>query len=152
MFCGRETVDVSRGEAEGNIDSRGSTKHTAFPRSQSMRCDIRQNSFIELCNAYLLLGRFSFGKKFHSARNFIRQEISFGTKFHSARNFIRQEISFGKKFHSARNFIRHGTQKQKFDNRKIDIRNIQQIWRKARELTKIVGKQESNLIMCCILY
>ena len=36
MFCGPETVDVSRGEAEGNIGSRGSTKHTAFPRSQSM--------------------------------------------------------------------------------------------------------------------
>ena len=34
MFCGPETVDVSRGKAEGNIDSRGSTKHTAFPRSQ----------------------------------------------------------------------------------------------------------------------
>ena len=33
MFCGPETVDVSRGEAAGNIDSRGSTKHTAFPRS-----------------------------------------------------------------------------------------------------------------------
>ena len=31
MFCGPETVDVSRGEAEGN-----STKHTAFPRSQSI--------------------------------------------------------------------------------------------------------------------
>ena len=30
MFCGPETVDVSRGEAEGNIDSRGSTKHTAL--------------------------------------------------------------------------------------------------------------------------
>ena len=30
MFCGPETVDVSRGEAEGNIDGRGSTKHTAF--------------------------------------------------------------------------------------------------------------------------
>ena len=80
-----------------------------------MRCDIRQNSFIELCyselhlfhlvvqlyNAYLQLGRFSFRKKFHSARNFIRHEISFGTKFHLARNFIR-----------------HGTQKPKFDNRK----------------------------------
>ena len=37
MFCGPETVDdVSRGEAEGNIDSRGSTSHTAFPRSQSI--------------------------------------------------------------------------------------------------------------------
>ena len=37
MFCGPETVDVSRGEAEGNIDSRGRcTKHTAFPRSQSI--------------------------------------------------------------------------------------------------------------------
>ena len=36
MFCGPETVDVSRGEAEGNIDSRGSTKHTAFSRSQSI--------------------------------------------------------------------------------------------------------------------
>ena len=36
MFCGPETVDVSRGEAEGNIDSRGSTKHTALPRSQSI--------------------------------------------------------------------------------------------------------------------
>ena len=36
MFCGPETVDVSRGEAEGNIDSRGSTKHTAFPRFQSI--------------------------------------------------------------------------------------------------------------------
>jgi hypothetical protein len=34
VFCGPETVDVSRGEAEGNIDGRGSTKHTAFPRSQ----------------------------------------------------------------------------------------------------------------------
>ena len=56
---------------------------------------------VQLCNAYLQLGRFSFGNKFHSARNFIRHEISFGTKFHSARNFIR-----------------HGTQKPKFDNRK----------------------------------
>ncbi len=28
VFCGPETVDVSRGEAEGNIDGRGSTKHT----------------------------------------------------------------------------------------------------------------------------
>ena len=36
MFCGPETADVSRGEAEENIDSRGSTKHTAFPRSQSI--------------------------------------------------------------------------------------------------------------------
>ena len=36
MFCGSETVDVSRGKAEGNIDGRGSTKHTAFPRSQSI--------------------------------------------------------------------------------------------------------------------
>ena len=36
MFCGPETVDVSRGVAEGNIDSRGSTKHTAFLRSQSI--------------------------------------------------------------------------------------------------------------------
>ena len=42
MFCEPETVDVSRdcrcarGEAEGNIDSRGSTKHTAFLRSQSI--------------------------------------------------------------------------------------------------------------------
>ena len=36
MFCGPETVYVSRGEAEGNIDSRGSKKHTAFPRSQSI--------------------------------------------------------------------------------------------------------------------
>ena len=36
MFCGPEAADVSRGEAEGNIDSRGSTKHTAFPRSQSI--------------------------------------------------------------------------------------------------------------------
>ena len=34
MFCGPETADD--GEAEGNIDSRGSTKHTAFPRSQSI--------------------------------------------------------------------------------------------------------------------
>ena len=68
-----------------------------------MRCDIRQNSFIELCyselhlyrlvmqlcNAYLQSWRISFGKKFHSARNFIRQEISFGKKFHSALKFIR---------------------------------------------------------------
>ena len=30
MFCGPEIVDVSRGEAEGNIGSRGSTKHS-FP-------------------------------------------------------------------------------------------------------------------------
>ena len=36
MFCGPKIVDVSRGEAEGNIGSRGSTKHTAFPRSQSI--------------------------------------------------------------------------------------------------------------------
>ena len=36
MFCGPETVDVSPGKAEGNIDSRGSTKHTAFLRSQSI--------------------------------------------------------------------------------------------------------------------
>ena len=35
MFCAPEIVDVSRGEAERNIGSRGSTKHTAFPRSQS---------------------------------------------------------------------------------------------------------------------
>ena len=74
-----------------------------------MRCDIRQNSFIELCyselhlfhlvvqlcNAYLQLGRFSSGTKFYSARNL-----------------------FGTKFHSVRNSIRHGTQKPKFDNRK----------------------------------
>ena len=36
MFCGPETADASQGEAEGNIDSQGSTKHTAFPRSQSI--------------------------------------------------------------------------------------------------------------------
>ena len=36
MSCGPETVDNSRGEAEGNIDSLGYTKHTAFPRSQSI--------------------------------------------------------------------------------------------------------------------
>ena len=36
MFCGPETADVFRGEAEGNIDSRGSTKHIAFPGSQSI--------------------------------------------------------------------------------------------------------------------
>ena len=36
MFCGSEIVDVSRDEAKGNIDSRGSTKHTVFPRSQSI--------------------------------------------------------------------------------------------------------------------
>ena len=36
MFCGAETIDVSRCEAEGNIDSRGSTKHTAFPKFQSI--------------------------------------------------------------------------------------------------------------------
>ena len=34
VFCGPETDDVSRGEVEGNIDGRESTKHTAFPRSQ----------------------------------------------------------------------------------------------------------------------
>ena len=27
-------VDVSRGEAQGNIDGRGSTKHTTLPRSK----------------------------------------------------------------------------------------------------------------------
>ena len=72
-------------------------------------------------------------------------------KSHSARNFIWQEISFGMIFHSARNFIRHGTQKPKFDNRKKSqwkryVRNRNQIWRKARELIKIVGKQESNVL------
>ena len=36
MICGPEAADVSRGEAEGNIDSGGSTKHTALPRSQSI--------------------------------------------------------------------------------------------------------------------
>ena len=36
MFCGPETVDVARGEAEANFDSRGSTKNTAFLRSQSV--------------------------------------------------------------------------------------------------------------------
>ena len=66
MFCGPETVDVSRGEAEGNIDSRGSTKHTAFPRSQSISvkclltiardnfilclyCTFRSNKYISAC-------------------------------------------------------------------------------------------------------
>ena len=44
VFCGPETVDVSRGEAEGNIDSRGSTKHTAFPRSQSISVLLYINS------------------------------------------------------------------------------------------------------------
>ena len=34
VFCGPETVDVSRGEAEGNIGGRGSTKHT-FSRGLS---------------------------------------------------------------------------------------------------------------------
>ena len=64
--------------------------------------------------------------------------------------FIPQEISFRKKFHSAKNFIRHGTQKPKFDNLKRDIRNVKQTWRKAWELTKIVGKQEflRNEISC----
>ena len=75
-----------------------------LPSLECMRCDIRQNSFIELCyselhlfylvvqlcNAYLQSWRISFGIK-----------ISFGTKFNSVLNFIRQEISFGKKFHSA---------------------------------------------------
>ena len=36
MFCGPEIADVSRGEAEGNIDIQGSTKHSAFLRSQSI--------------------------------------------------------------------------------------------------------------------
>ena len=36
MFCGPETADVSRGGAKGNIGGRGITKHTAFPRSQSI--------------------------------------------------------------------------------------------------------------------
>ncbi len=44
MFCGPETIDVSRGEAEGNIDGRGSTKHTAFPRSQSISVLLYINS------------------------------------------------------------------------------------------------------------
>ncbi len=44
VFCGPETVDVSRGEAEGNIDCRGSTKHTAFPRSQSISVLLYINS------------------------------------------------------------------------------------------------------------
>ena len=36
MFCGPEILDASRGEAEGNNDSRESTKQTAFPRFQSI--------------------------------------------------------------------------------------------------------------------
>ena len=36
MFSGPETADISPGEAERNIDSPGSGKHTAFPRSQSI--------------------------------------------------------------------------------------------------------------------
>ena len=44
VFCGPETVDVSRGEAEGNIDGRGSAKHTAFPRSQSISVLLYINS------------------------------------------------------------------------------------------------------------
>ena len=44
VFCGPETVDVSRGEAEGNIDGRGSTKHTAFPRSQQISVLLYINS------------------------------------------------------------------------------------------------------------
>ena len=44
VFCGAETVDVSRGEAKGNIDGRGSTKHTAFPRSQSISVLLYINS------------------------------------------------------------------------------------------------------------
>ena len=41
VFCGPETVDVSRGEAEGNIDGRGSTKHTAcFPEVSVNKCFI----------------------------------------------------------------------------------------------------------------
>ena len=59
MFCGPETVDVSRGEAEGNIDSRGSTKHTAFPRSQSIsillltECQKRKKSTTNYSNMYI---------------------------------------------------------------------------------------------------
>ena len=34
MFCGPETVDVCRGEAEENIDGQEPTKHTTFPTSQ----------------------------------------------------------------------------------------------------------------------
>ena len=44
VFCGPETVDVSRGEAEGNIDGRGFTKHTAFPRSQQISVLLYINS------------------------------------------------------------------------------------------------------------
>ena len=44
MFCGPKTVDVSRGEAEGNIDGRGFTKHTAFPRSQQISVLLYINS------------------------------------------------------------------------------------------------------------
>ena len=44
VFCGPETVDVSRREAEGNIDGRGSTKHTVFPRSQSISVLLYINS------------------------------------------------------------------------------------------------------------
>ena len=36
MFWEPEAVDVSPGEAKGNIDSRGSIKHTVFPRCQSI--------------------------------------------------------------------------------------------------------------------
>ena len=51
MFCGPETVDVARGEAEGNIDSRGSTKHTAFPRSQSISILLYSISIVHsVCN------------------------------------------------------------------------------------------------------
>jgi hypothetical protein len=42
MFSGTDTVDVS--EAEGNIDGRGSTKHTAFPRSQEISILLYINS------------------------------------------------------------------------------------------------------------
>ena len=40
VFCGPETVDY----AEGDIDGRGSTKHTAFPRSQSISVLLYINS------------------------------------------------------------------------------------------------------------
>ena len=43
MFCGSETVHVSRDEAEENIDNRGPTKRTAFPISSVSRDTLSTN-------------------------------------------------------------------------------------------------------------
>ena len=87
MFCGPETVDVSGGERNEKIkrtsvDRRGSTKYTAFPRSQSISILLYTKSQIN-------------EKKVNLIRKYMKYFINFlrNVKFNSVHNVIHETFS-----------------------------------------------------------